>query len=57
MVEESCFESDLSLASILWDIDKQYRPYQTQQDAASDQGLLLLTESSIKILFKMKNTT
>ena len=41
----------ISLASFLWDIgNKQWRPLQTPQNAASDQGLhCLLTECSIKI--------
>ena len=44
---------NISLASFLWDVDKQCRPDQMPQNAASDQGLhCLLTESSIKILIK-----
>ena len=48
----------ISLASFLWDIGKQRDPDQTPPNAASDQGFhCLLTECSIKIGIKMKNTT
>ena len=47
-----------SLASFLWDIAKNCRPDKMPQNAASDQGLHgLLTENSIKIWIKMKNST
>ena len=44
----------ISLASLLWDLDKQYRP--RSDAAASDQGLHCLhTGISIKNQIKIKN--
>ena len=48
----------ISLASFLWDICNSAEPDQTPHIPASDQVLhCLLTECSIRIPVKMKNTT
>ena len=51
---EKAILTHISLASFLWDISKQCR----SRSEAAECGLhCLLTECSIKILIKMKNTT
>ena len=55
---ESTITEVYYFSPFLWDIDKQADPDQMPRNAASDLGLhCLLTDSSFRILIKMKNTT